>query len=166
MQPKFSFECDTLFCRNGELGIIHEENKEERDFLLQDDAQAYTQDVSLFFGFPFILILLPFMDSDFFFSVFIVESRDKGVAADLQHTPKTFFVGVHGCVYFHFMLVHMQHCTAFCKIKHCGSSIKHVLGQHSVHILVVNNHSRSDLYLSKDMCHFWFQSLLTKSILP
>lgn len=54
MQPKFSFECDTLFCRNGELGIIHEENKEQRDFLLQDDAQAYTQDV---YFFPFFILL-------------------------------------------------------------------------------------------------------------
>lgn len=48
MQPEFSFECDTLFCSNGELGFIHEEHKKDRDFLLWEDAQAYTQDVSIF----------------------------------------------------------------------------------------------------------------------
>lgn len=38
MQPELSFEYDTFF-RNGKLGIIHEEHKEERDFLLWEHAQ-------------------------------------------------------------------------------------------------------------------------------
>lgn len=64
MQPEFSFACDALFCRNGELGIIHEEHKKYWDFLL---LHRLICRMFLFFGFSFILMPLPFMDSDFFF---------------------------------------------------------------------------------------------------
>lgn len=60
----------------------------------------------LFFSFSFILMPLPFMDSDFFSFFSKVESGDRGVAADLQHNTRDTFVGVHGSVYFHFILVH------------------------------------------------------------
>lgn len=93
------------------MGIIHEEHKDRVIFfLLGDHTEAYTEDVSISCFFFIILMLLPFIDS-IFFVVFIVESGDRGIAADFQHKPKT-LLWVSMVVFTFISCRSMQHCAA------------------------------------------------------
>jgi len=90
-----------------------------------------------------------------FFFPFIVESGDRGVAADLQHNTRDTLVGVHD----YLLSSHAGPCNIvllFCKIKHCGYNIDKITVWNFLRTLqkMVVNHSRNDLYLNKDMWQF------------